>query len=150
MDTLLRDFPVITEINVAWGEMDALQHVNNAVYFRYFETARLEYFKKINLLVDIQTSQIGPVLSETQCRYKLPVTYPDTLLIGSRVIDMQEDRITMEYQLLSKKWGKIATIATATGVMFDFKNNVKTAIPDHVRQSILDLENTVGSTHHLE
>ncbi|KPN02913.1 thioesterase [Vibrio alginolyticus] len=134
MDTLLKDFPVITEIKVAWGEMDALQHVNNVVYFRYF----------------LQTSQIGPVLSETQCRYKLPVTYPDTLLVGSRVIDMQEDRITMEYQVLSKKWGKIATIATATGVMFDFKNNVKAAIPDHVRQSILDLEGTVGSTHHLE
>ncbi|HHF0502311.1 TPA: acyl-CoA thioesterase [Vibrio antiquarius] len=150
MDTLLKDFPVITEIKVAWGEMDALQHVNNVVYFRYFETARLDYFNKVNLLVDLQTSQIGPVLSETQCRYKLPVTYPDTLLVGSRVIDMQEDRITMEYQVLSKKWGKIATIATATGVMFDFKNNVKAAIPDHVRQSILDLEGTVGSTHHLE
>ena len=33
MDTLLKEFPVITEIKVAWGEMDALQHVNNAVYF---------------------------------------------------------------------------------------------------------------------
>ncbi len=71
MDTLLKDFPVITEIKVAWGEMDALQHVNNVVYFRYFETARLDYFNKINLLVDLQTSQIGPVL-RTQCRYKLP------------------------------------------------------------------------------
>ena len=107
MDTLLKEFPVITEIKVAWGEMDALQHVNNAVYFRYFETARLDYFHKINLLVDLQTSHIGPVLSETQCRYKLPVTFPDTLLIGSRVIDMQDDRMTMEYQVLSKKWGKI-------------------------------------------
>ncbi|MGR5133355.1 acyl-CoA thioesterase [Vibrio alfacsensis] len=150
MDTLLNDFPVITEIKVAWGEMDALQHVNNAVYFRYFETARLDYFNKINLLVDLKTTQVGPVLSETQCRYKLPVTFPDTLLIGSRVVDMQEDRLTMEYQVLSKKWGKITTIATATGVMFDFKNNVKTAIPNHVRHSILELESSVGSAHHLE
>lgn len=66
------------------------------------------------------------------------------------MIDMQEDRITMEYQVLSKKWGKITTVSTATGVMFDFKNNEKAAIPDHVRQSILELESTVGSTHHLE
>ncbi len=61
MDTLLKDFPVVTEIRVAWGEMDALQHVNNVVYFRYFETARLDYFEAINLLVDLQTSQISPV-----------------------------------------------------------------------------------------
>ncbi len=89
-------------------------------------------------------------LSETQCRYKLPVTYPDTLLIGARVIDMQGDRMTMEYQVFSKKWGKVVTVATATGVMFDFKNNTKTEIPDNVRKSILELEATVGSTHHLE
>ncbi len=150
MDTQLKNFPVVTEIKVAWGEMDALQHVNNVVYFRYFETARLDYFNQINLLVDLQTSQIGPVLSETQCRYKLPVTFPDTLLIGSRVIDMQDDRMTMEYQVFSKKWGKVTTTATATGVMFDFKNNVKTRVPDHIRQSILELESTVGSIHHLK
>ena len=149
MDMLLKDFPVITEIKVAWGEMDALQHVNNVIYFRYFETARLDYFNKINLLVDQQTSQIGPVLSETQCRYKLPVTYPDTLLVGSRVIDMKENRMTMEYQVFSKKWGKIVTVATATVVMFDFKNKVTTPISHSVRASILDLEGTVGSSHHL-
>ena len=72
MDTLLKEFPVITEIKVAWGEMDALQHVNNAVYFRYFETARLDYFNKINLLVDLQTSHIGPV----QVKPNVAISYP--------------------------------------------------------------------------
>ncbi|KJY73812.1 acyl-CoA thioesterase [Vibrio nigripulchritudo] len=146
METLLKEFPTVTEIQVAWGEMDALQHVNNVVYFRYFETARLDYFKKIGLLVDIQQSQIGPVLSETQCRYKLPVTFPDTLWIGSRVIDIQDDRFTKEYHAFSEKWGKIATIGKATCVMFDFKNNTKTRIPDNIRDSILSVESEVGNT----
>ncbi|MDP2573312.1 thioesterase family protein [Vibrio penaeicida] len=145
MDSMLKDFPVVTEIQVAWGEMDALQHVNNVVYFRYFETARLDYFNKIGLLVDMSKTHIGPVLRDTQCRYKLPITYPDTLFIGSRVIDIQDDRITMEYQAFSKKWGKVATIGTATGVMFDFKDNVKTDIPESVRASILALEKQVGN-----
>ncbi|MDF2153005.1 thioesterase family protein [Vibrio sp. CAU 1672] len=146
MEQLLNAFPVITEIKVAWGEMDALQHVNNSVYFRYFETARLDYFTKINLLVDIQQSHIGPVLSETQCRYKLPVTYPDTLLIGSRVTQIQADRFTMEYQVVSKKWNKVTTIGTATGVMYDFKTNQKATLPGHTRDAILSLEDTVGNT----
>ncbi|MEH0689898.1 acyl-CoA thioesterase [Vibrio cholerae] len=137
MSDLLSDFPVITEIPVAWGEMDALQHVNNAVYFRYFETARLEYFAKIDLLVNIQKTQIGPVLSETQCRYKLPVTFPDTLLVGSRVIDLQQDRFSMEYQIVSKKLGKVTTTGRATCVMFDFKHNTKATLPSHVAQLIL-------------
>ena len=116
MDSMLKDFPVVTEIQVAWGEMDALQHVNNVVYFRYFETARLDYFNKIGLLVDMSKTHIGHVLRDTQCRYKLPITYLDTLFIGSRVIDIQDDRITMEYQAFRKKGEKVATIGTATGV----------------------------------
>lgn len=85
MDSMLKDFPVVTEIQVAWGEMDALQHVNNVVYFRYFETARLDYFNKIGLLVDMSKTHIGPRLRDTQCRYKLPITYPDTLLLAAEL-----------------------------------------------------------------
>src|SRR5262249_44770182 len=44
---LLAALPVIVELPVVWGEMDAYRHVNNAVYFRYFESARLEYFRRL-------------------------------------------------------------------------------------------------------
>ncbi|MFY2506873.1 acyl-CoA thioesterase [Vibrio pectenicida] len=140
MQELLKDFPVITKVNVAWGEMDAFQHVNNVVYFQYFESARLSYFSKINLLVDSSQTTIGPVLAETSCKYKLPITYPDTLLIGAKVIDLQEDRFTMEYQIVSKKIGKICTQGQATCVMFDFINNCKAQLPSEIKQGILDLE----------
>ncbi|HAS6239917.1 TPA: acyl-CoA thioesterase [Vibrio vulnificus] len=140
MELLLQDFPVVTEINVAWGEMDALQHINNVVYFRYFETARIEYFNKINLMDEIKHNQIGPVLSETQCRYRIPVTFPDTLLIGSRVSEVGEDRFTMEYQVVSKKMGKVTTTGSATVVMFDFKNQCKTQLPAVLRDAIFSIE----------
>lgn len=140
MEELLKEFAVVTEIPVAWGEMDALQHVNNAVYFRYFETARLDYFKEIDLLVNLKESQIGPVLGHTECRYKLPVTYPDTLLIGSRVIDLQDDRFTMEYKIISTKLGKVTTVGNATCVMFDFKNNTKATLPESVKTAIKTTE----------
>ncbi|EGQ7833182.1 acyl-CoA thioesterase [Vibrio vulnificus] len=140
MELLLQDFPVVTEINVAWGEMDALQHINNVVYFRYFETARIEYFNKINLMDEIKRNQIGPVLSETQCRYRIPVTFPDTLLIGSRVSEVGEDRFTMEYQVVSKKMGKVTTTGSATVVMFDFKNQSKAQLPAALRDAIFSIE----------
>lgn len=140
MEPLLADFPVITEIPVAWGEMDALQHVNNVVYFRYFETARIDYFKHIALMEETQSSGIGPVLSETQCRYKMPVTFPDTLLIGSRVMDILEDRITMEYQIVSKKTGKVTTTGSATIVMFNFTNGRKAPLSDKIIQAIKHIE----------
>ena len=101
MEALLSDYPVVTEIPVAWGEMDALNHVNNAVYFRYFETARLDFFKHVELMEEMAITKVGPVLGDTYCKYFRPVTYPDTLMIGSRVTDIQDDRFTMEYAIVS-------------------------------------------------
>ncbi|EKO3929760.1 acyl-CoA thioesterase [Vibrio fluvialis] len=140
MENLIQDFPVLTEIPVAWGEMDALQHVNNVVYFRYFETARIDYFRHIQLMEDIAITQIGPVLSETQCRYKIPVTFPDTLLVGSRVSDVQADRFSMEYQVVSKKLGKVTTTGSATVVMFDFKNGTKAKLSERILDAIQTLQ----------
>ncbi|MDN3695927.1 MULTISPECIES: acyl-CoA thioesterase [Vibrio] len=140
MENLLKEYSVITEIPVAWGEMDALNHVNNAVYFRYFETARIAHFNKVELMEEMAMTKVGPVLGETQCRYKLPVTYPDTLLIGSKVTDIQSDRFTMQYEIVSKKLGKITTIGSATIVMFDFKTNQKAELSERLTLAIKALD----------
>ncbi|MFV0574431.1 MAG: acyl-CoA thioesterase [Vibrio sp.] len=143
MTNLLDGFPVVTEIPVAWGEMDALQHVNNAMYFRYFETARIDYFKHINLMENIAITQVGPVISETSCRYKIPVTFPDTLFIGTKITDLQNDRFTMKYQIVSKKLNKVTTLGSATVVMFDFKNNQKANLTPEVLATIHQLEKLI-------
>ena len=141
MNHLLDGFPVVTEIPVAWGEMDALQHVNNVTYFRYFETARIDYFKHIDLMENITITQVGPVVAETSCRYKVPVTFPDTLLVGTKITDLQDDRFTMKYQVVSKKLNKITTLGSATVVMFDFKTNQKANLTPEILATIQQLEN---------
>ncbi|WP_261858770.1 acyl-CoA thioesterase [Photobacterium sanguinicancri] len=140
MEAMLKGYPVITEIPVAWGEMDALNHVNNVVYFRYFETARIDYFLQLSLMDDLQKTGIGPVLKETQCSYKIPVTFPDTLHVGSKICDMGDDRFTMEYSVYSQKLGKITTVGSAEVVMFNFKTNKKAHISDEIRSRITEIQ----------
>ncbi|KXI21202.1 acyl-CoA thioesterase [Photobacterium sanguinicancri] len=140
MEAMLKGYPVITEIPVAWGEMDALNHVNNVVYFRYFETARIDYFLQLSLMDDLQKTGIGPVLKETQCSYKIPVTFPDTLHIGSKICDMGDDRFTMEYSVYSQKLGKITTVGRAEVVMFNFKTNKKAHISDEIRSRVTEIQ----------
>ncbi|OLQ74298.1 thioesterase [Photobacterium proteolyticum] len=145
MKDLLKGYPVITEIPVAWGEMDALNHVNNVVYFRYLETARIEYFREVALMEEIQHTGIGPVLGETSCRYKLPVTYPDTLYVGSRVSELKEDRFTMEYEIVSKKLGAVTTSGKAKVVMFNFKTNQKANLLPSLVEAIESIESRVSA-----
>ncbi|MCL1051900.1 acyl-CoA thioesterase [Shewanella abyssi] len=128
MDKFLKQYPINTEINVAWGEMDALQHVNNVVYFRYFETARIDFFNQINLLEDLQTTSVGPVISENQARYKRPVTFPDTIVVGVSISDIKDDRFMMHYHVFSKAQQAVTTIGSSQVVMFNFKTGQKATL----------------------
>jgi acyl-CoA thioester hydrolase len=134
--------PVVVEIPVAWGEMDAFGHVNNIVYFRYFETARIAYFIKLNLLNFMNETGIGPILASTQCKYRLPLAYPDTVTVGAKIVKLEADRLTMAYYVLSHKHQKMAAEGEGTIVSFDYRGNKKVPIPDIIRKRILELEKT--------
>ena len=103
----------MVEIPVAWGEMDAFQHVNNVVYFRYFESARIAYSVKIGLHAYREQTGIGPILGSTSCKYKLPLTYPDTVSVGARTTAIEDDRFTMQYAIVSHRTERSRRKATA-------------------------------------
>jgi len=139
-NTLLESYPVVIDIPVAWGEMDAFQHVNNVTYFRYFESARIMYSEKLGLHMLKEQTGIGPILGSTSCRYKLPLTYPDTISVGAKITGMQEDRFTMKYVVVSHKHQKIAAEGDGVIVMYNYTEGKKTAIPEEVRKKILAFE----------
>lgn len=140
MSALLAGFPVVVRIPVAWGEMDAYQHVNNIVYFRYFETARIHYFRRVGLDQGSPAEGIGPILASTQCRFRMPLTFPDTVSVGARVVRMGEDRFTMEYRVVSDRAGKVAAEGEGVIVAYRYDEGRKTEIPAALRAAIEALE----------
>ena len=139
-ETLLEDFPVIVEYPVAWGDMDALRHVNNVTYFRYFENARIAYFERIRMWEFMDKTGIGPILASTQCRFRVPLTYPDVVPIGSCVSDIGQDSFTMKYCVISHRLSKIAAEGEGQLVTYDYHNNRKVPMPPELKQTILNLE----------
>jgi len=144
MSDLLKDYPVVIEIPIAWGEMDALQHVNNIVYFRYFESVRVVYLTKIEFLAGAATAGIGPILAATRCRYKIPLTYPDRIRVGTRADRVEADRFFMKYAVVSERHGKIVAEGEAEIVAYDYRNLVKAAIPKAVAARIAEVEGGKG------
>src|SRR5512147_2156429 len=140
VDDLLEGYPVVVEIPVAWGEMDSFQHVNNAVYFRYFESARIAYSERVGLQEHKEKTGIGPILGSTSCKYKLPLTYPDTVSVGARVVSLEEDRFTMSYVVVIHRHRKIAAEGDGVIVMYDYREGKKTAVPGEIRGRITALE----------
>jgi acyl-CoA thioester hydrolase len=140
MNELLAHCPVVIEIPVAWGEMDSFQHVNNIVYLRYFESARIAYFDRLKLMEYLKETGIGPILASVQCKFKIPLTYPDTVSVGTRVSKIEDDRFGMEYFLASQKHQKIAAEGEGIVVAFNYLENVRALLPEDVKQRIAVLE----------
>lgn len=123
--------------------MDAFGHVNNAVYFTYYETARIEYFKKLEFE---QANNFGPIVAEVSSTFKKPLTYPDTLRIGATIESLDTDRFTMLYHLYSQEHDDIAAEGDALVVCYDYVESHPIDIPESLLEKINSLEDgTVSS-----
>lgn len=137
---LLAGFPVVISIPVQWGEMDAYGHVNNTVFFRYFESARIAYLERCGFVESYDRDRIGAILHSTHCRFRQPLFYPDTVAVGGRVVDLKDDRLTMEYRVVSTAHNAVAGDGTGVIVSYDYTTRTKTQIPSSVRRTIEALE----------
>ncbi|MCA9507638.1 MAG: acyl-CoA thioesterase [Myxococcales bacterium] len=137
---MLKEFSVVIEDNLRWGDMDAFQHVNNTLYFRYFEEARIAYFHKIKIIEEMKHSGIGPILKSTLCTFRIPLTFPDTISIGTKVSLIESDRFLMNYAVFSHHHQKIAAEGEGIIVSFDYPNAKKVPLPVKVVDAIRTLE----------
>ena len=137
---LLADYPVVVELPVVWGEMDSYRHVNNAVYFRYFEGARLEYFRRLGWFEYEEQTGIGPILQATSARFRRPLTYPDTIWIAARAVTVEADRFTLEHRVVSRRLQEVAAEGQGLVVVYHYARGEKTAMPEELRRRIAELE----------
>jgi len=135
-EATMEGFPVVLRWPVAWGDMDAFGHVNNTSYFRWFESVRIEYFAALGWTSSLAEAGVGPILAHTACTYRLPLTYPDWVLLGARVDDLEVDRFTMRYQVVSERAGRVAAQGEGRIVAFDYASGRKAPLPETVRAAI--------------
>lgn len=129
----------ITHIPVRWGDMDAYGHVNNTVYFRYYEQARVEWLAHVGYRT-APTEEGAPVIINAECTFLRPVTYPATvevkLFLGepgrSSVMTWYELRCVGEEMLYATGYAKI--------VWFNPRTGQSIPIPDPLRTKILNPE----------
>lgn len=121
-----------TRIPVRWGDMDALGHVNNAMYFRYMEQARIEWIEQMGFVASNMHAE-SPVIINAACTFLIPVTYPATVSVEmwagppsrSSFMTWYELRVDGDERLYAEGSAKIVWMNTATGR--------STPIPDALR-----------------
>lgn len=138
-DTKPNTYPVSFPIVVAWGDMDAFGHVNNTVFFRYFESTRIAYMELIEAMRP-DSLEFSPVVASARCDFLASVVYPDTVVGQTRVSKLGNSSFTMEYQLTSQAQQKVVARGEAVIVNIDPATGRGRPVPDDMRRRIARLE----------
>ncbi|KAA0927326.1 acyl-CoA thioesterase [Psychrobacter sp. ANT_H56B] len=136
----LAHYPIIHQQPIHWGEMDAFNHLNNVVYYRYAESARIGYLQALGMF----DGNMVTVLAQSSCQYLRPVIFPDTLLLGVRCQRLGTTSIVIEYSYYST--AQAAIVATAEAVIVRLESNGQDKKPwtNEERERLLALEATFG------
>ena len=124
-------------IPIRWGDMDAMNHVNNTTYFRYLEITRIEWFRSIGCMVDPRGE--GPVIVNAFCNFYKQFEYPGDILATMYVSD--PGRTTFEsWCTLAPvgRPGEVYSAGGATTIWVDFPRQKAVALPDWVRALVTD------------
>ena len=122
-------------IPIRWGDMDAMNHVNNTIYFRYLESCRIEWMRSINALPNPKGE--GPVIVNAFCNFYKQLEYPGDVLVKMYTSDTArttfETWATME---LTNQPGVIYAAGGATTIWVNFPQQKAMDLPDWLRQMV--------------
>lgn len=131
-------FPIVVTIPVQWGDMDAFGHVNNTRYLAWFESARIALFQRLGVATSATAGAgVGPILATTTCDFVVPVVWPATVNVGTRVTKVGETSVAMEYEVRDADApDKLYAKGTSVIVMFDYGAGRKVRVADEIRGAI--------------
>lgn len=143
IDELLSKYPVVLDWPVQWADQDALGHVNNTVYFRWCESARIAYFERLGLGHWMQPTTLGLILARIECNYKRQLRFPGVVRIGSRIASIGRTSLTMEHAICSLEQNALVAESTSVIVVFNYQTQRPTPVPAEVREAIERLEGRI-------
>ncbi len=138
--------PFTLPIHVRWRDLDALGHVNNAVYLTYFELARFEYIRALSGRdVDIDRVSLLPrdfqfILAETHIRYRSPALLTDRLELSLHVSSVGRKSFVFEYRLVDTISGRLRAEGCSTQVWYDYATQASLPVPEEAMAAMERLQ----------
>ena len=132
------DFVAFEEIHSRWMDNDAYGHINNVIYYSFFDTAVNRYLIERNVLNVLKSEAIGFVI-ETQCKYFSPIAYPDLIHVGLKVIHLGNSSVKYELAIFKNDDDIASAAGNFVHVYVNRSTNKPTPIPQNVREILAGL-----------
>lgn len=125
---MIEGYPISARIEVRWKDLDAMGHVNNALYFTYFEIARARYWEEVFGAKTIK--DINFILASVQCDFVSQTSYGESLEVGIRIPSAGKTSFAFEYEVHAVGDGRLVARGRSTQVLFDYARDAKTPITE--------------------
>lgn len=121
-----------TILPIRWGDMDAMGHVNNTVYFRYMEQARIEWFESLGYNTGQNASE-GPVIVNASCTFLVPLVYPGNIEVRMYLGQPGRSSLPTHYELRLAGSDTLYAHGDAKVVWIDPASGRSISLPDNMR-----------------
>jgi acyl-CoA thioester hydrolase len=139
------DFSFWWPVAVRWGDMDAMGHVNNSVYFQYLESARVGYFEAAGWNSrDTSPTRQGPVVVSQTFNYRRQLGYPADVEVGVACTEMRQRSFVLSYGLFRKGSDELFGDGTSVLVWLDYAAGRAVELPPDLREYLTQRENGDG------
>jgi acyl-CoA thioester hydrolase len=133
--------PVSLRLDVAWGEMDSLVHVNHAVYLRWIENVRFWYFELVGINAYHAEHGVGVILAKTTVEYLAPVVFPDVIWLSTRVEKIGNTSFLMKNRVWSQRLARDVARGDALCVAVDYRGGTRSVrVPQVIRAAMQALD----------
>lgn len=134
----LADFAHRIDLAVRWGDVDMFGHVNNAKYFTYVESGRIDYLETLGTDDGARRAAGGVILASIGADFIAQVRYPATLVVGTRITRIGRSSLGLLNGVFLGE--QLVLAARGTLVWFDYASQKAAAVPDLVRAAIIARE----------
>jgi acyl-CoA thioester hydrolase len=125
----------VIEVPLRWGDMDAMSHLNNLMYFRLMEEARIQWFARFGFA----TLPVGeaPILAHAGCDFLKAMTYPGTAIVTQMVTRVGRSSVEMSLKIEKKnEQGVVYATGRTVIVWYDYSLGKSAPWPEAVRAAI--------------
>ena len=129
------EFSYEQEVQVRFQDLDAVGHVNNAVYATYLEEARIGYLKEV---FEVDTQELGAVIAHLEIDYRQPVTDDTHVTVAVRTLEPGNSSVPMEYEIRTD--GEVVATAETVMVAIDYETGETRRLPDEWRERLAEYE----------
>lgn len=135
----LADFPHVLEITTRWMDNDVYGHVNNVVYYSFFDTVVNRYLIEQGAL-DFENGTVIGLVVETKCNYFRPIAFPDTVRAGLRVVHLGSSSVRYEVGLFRNEEDSASAQGHFVHVYVDRASGRPVPLPDVLRKALAPLQ----------